>query len=97
MNTRSFQSGNTIRMMCTFRDFDQALVDPDVVKVKLYDYRYQPVSDTVLGEQHRLGVGEYFYDYPIPSGPKERVHYEWYAEKDGTVALKRDTFLINFI
>ena len=97
MHTKTFQVGNTIRLMCRFKDFNEELIDPALVKLKFYDYRYQMIHDVILGPANKLEAGVYFYDYQIPDGPKERLHYEWYAEDQGTIALKRDSFMISFL
>jgi hypothetical protein len=88
-----YQYGNTVRFECTFFDFDGNKIDPNSVKIVIYDYRYNIVFN---GEGLKNGVGEYFYDYTTEK-KEQKLFYEWYGEIDGKPSLKRGEFMTKFI
>lgn len=88
-----YQYGSTIRFEVTFYNFENEIVDPSLVKIKIYDYKYNVLLD-VIGT--KLTVGKYQHDYTIP--PKEqKLFYEWYGEIDGKPSLKRGEFMAKFV
>lgn len=98
--SNSFLSGNTIRLKCTFCDFVGKEVDPDIVKIKLYDYRYKIIEEHALTEAHKLLTGNYFFDFIIPNDIHyfdKTIYYEFYGEIEGTPSLNRGSFKIQFI
>ncbi len=91
-----FQSGNTIRLSCVFRDFDNQITDPTLVRIIFYDYKYKIIEETSLSQQNKNLDGSYFYDYIIPEG-HQKIFYEWYGEINGTPTIKREFFIVDFI
>jgi hypothetical protein len=93
----AYQTGNTIRLTCIFRDFDGVLRNPNLVKVKIYDQTYKVIQEESLGLANNTADGEYFYDYTIPLDARGKMYYEWYGEISGNPSLKRDSFKVTFI
>ena len=58
-----FQVGNTIRLSCTFTDFEGRKVDPVIVKVIIYDVLYKKINEYTLDVTNKLRVGDYYFDY----------------------------------
>lgn len=90
-----YQSGNTIRLECTFYDFDEKLIDPALISLRLYDAKYVLISTYSVGIGNRLSKGRYHYDYVAPM-TNATMWYEWYAEIDGLPSLEREQFKISF-
>jgi hypothetical protein len=91
-----YQYGNTVRLECDFFDFDNTSVDTQLVKVVIYDAKYEILSEIVLGEVNRKAVGKYFFDY-TSGNTAQKYYYEWYGEIDGTPSLNRGQFATKFI
>lgn len=92
-NTNVYQFGNTVRLECTFYNFSGALTDPENIKVKIFDYRYNLVSE---GLAIRESIGKYIFDY-VTEPEEQKVFYEWYGEIAGKPSLKREEFVTKFI
>lgn len=90
---KTYQYGNTVRLECAFHDFEGKKVDPQIVKVIIYNHLHKKIHE---GVGTRKGVGEYYYDYTT-EGKQGRVIYEWYGEIDGKASLKREQFVVKFI
>lgn len=90
-----YQYGNTVRFECSFYNFDEVKVDPDLIKIVIYDHKYTQLSETVLGASNKLDVGEYFFDYPTEE-KEQKLYYEWYGEINGKPSLKRNSFVTQF-
>jgi hypothetical protein len=93
----TYQIGNTIRLKCTFKDFDGQLRNPDMIKVKIYDQSFAVMSETTLGPTNNSDLGNWFYDYVIPMDARGKLYYEWYGEMQGSPSLKRDSFKVAFM
>lgn len=92
----TYQYGNTVRLDCVFYDFNSERINPDLVKIIVYNSRYEILTEEVMKAVNQRSVGEYFYDY-ITEGKKMTVYYEWYGEMNGKPSLKRGSFVTNFI
>lgn len=92
----TYQYGNTVRFECTFYDFNGNKIDPDMVKIVVYNYKYQVLFTEVLGINNKKNVGEYFFDY-VTESKEQKLFYEWYGEIDGKPSLKREEFMTRFI
>ncbi|UUV45950.1 hypothetical protein [Bacillus phage vB_BanS-Thrax1] len=91
-----YQYGDTVRFQCTFYNFEGEKIDPQMVKVVIYDQKYKIVAEHMITSENKKGVGEYFYDYTTPS-KAQKLYYEWYGEIDGTPSLRRGSFMTKFI
>jgi hypothetical protein len=91
-----YQYGNTIRFECNFFDFDDANVDPQLIKLIIYSNKYEIIHENILGAGNKVGVGEYFFDY-ITTKEIQKYYYEWYGEINGTPSIKRGQFSTVFI
>ena len=95
----TYQAGNTVRLTCAFKDYTSGTAkDPELIKVIIYDYRYNKIGEFTMTGTNKTGVGEYFYDYEIPFATKPtKFYYEWYGEISGSPSLKRGSFKVTFI
>ena len=90
-----FQIGNTIRLSCTFTDFEGRKVDPVIVKVIIYDVLYKKINEYTLDSTNKFKVGEYYFDYvPTKAG---KIFCEWYGEIVGKPAIKREALEVKFV
>lgn len=94
MLDRIYQTGNTVRLTCEFFDFNGEKAVPQIVKVKLYDERYNVKSEITNIQEE--SAGKYFLDY-VTEDEGAKIYYEWYAEIDGTPSLKRASFTTRFV
>lgn len=97
MGKEVYQSGQTVRLSCEFNNFKGEPVDPEIVKVIIYDEKYNKITDYSLGANSKTDVGKYFFDYKTDPNKEQRVYYEWYGEINGNPALKRSSFRTNWI
>lgn len=88
-----YQYGNTVRLECTFHEFNGSLVDPDNVKITVYDSRYNKIFE---GNGIRIETGKYFFDYTTEE-KEQKCYYEWYGEIEGKPSLKRGEFMTRFV
>lgn len=89
-----YQYGTTIRFVCTFYNFSGEPVDPQMVKIIVYDYKYNTIFNGVGLKS--APIGQYFYDYTTEM-KEQKLFYEWYGEIDGKPSLKRGEFMTKFI
>jgi len=92
-NINTYQYGNTVRFECSFFNFNNIKVDPQKIKLIIYDYKYNILFE---GVGIKKDVGEYFYDYTTEM-KEQKLYYEWYGEIDGKPSLKRGEFMTRFI
>ena len=91
-----YQSGNTIRLTCELCDFDGKITDPQIIKIKLYDQKFNVIKE--IEDIQRIDIGKFYYDFITDNNnSNKRYYYEWYAEIDGTPSLKRSSFMTRFI
>lgn len=89
---KEFTAGTTVRLKCTFKDFNDEKVDPAIVKLIIYNEKYEKESEH---QPQKKDVGEYFFDYVTDTNPRV-INYEWYGEIDGLPSIQRDRFTTNF-
>jgi len=82
-----YQQGNTVRLQGTFYDWDGNLIDPDLVKVIIYDVQYRQLNEYPLDASNRKSVGQYYLDWITDTVGS--FTYEMYAEISGTPSLQR--------
>lgn len=90
-----YQTGNIVRLQCEFKDFDGNLINPALIKFKLYDNKSTLVDEYTLDASYQLSQGVYYFDYTsyIPTD----VFYEWYGEINGNASIKRGKLRFRFI
>lgn len=95
----SYLSGDTVRLLCTFKDFAGNLATPTLINIKIYDQTYALLNTYSLDlTANQSSIGNYFYDFTIPSSyVNKTVYYEWYAEYNGVPSLNRSSFQVVFI
>jgi hypothetical protein len=63
------QSGDTIKLRATFKDWNGQLADPDSVEVAVYDSRDRPIESATLSADSKESTGVYNYIYtPLSPG-----------------------------
>jgi hypothetical protein len=87
-----YLDGNTVRLTCKFSDWDGAIANPSIVKLIIYNSRYQKINEFSLGPGNKTPDGAFYFDW-IPVDTGEFI-YEWYAELDGTPSLTRERISI---
>jgi hypothetical protein len=89
----TYQFGTTVRLECTFYNFDDNKFDPDIVKIKIYDSKYNVILEE---EGVKRSQGEYWFDH-VTDSKAQTLYYEWYGEIDGKPTIKRGQFMTRFI
>lgn len=89
-----YQYGNTVRFKCTFYDFDNNKIIPDIVKIIIYNHKYEVVHEVKIDDEDSDGA--FIYEY-ITEKKRQRLYYEWYGEINGKPSLKRGEFITDFI
>jgi hypothetical protein len=83
-----YQAGNTVRLECIFYDFNNQLIDPNNIKLKIYNNKYELINEFNVNKKD---LGKYYYDYTTLSEP-DYFYYEWYGEIDSLPSIKRGSF-----
>jgi hypothetical protein len=93
----TYQTGESIRLEATFNDLGNMPIDQDLVRFKVYDYKYNLINDFALDTvANKLSNGHYMFDYIAPTTP-QRIYYEWYGEKNGSPSIARGGFRTVFM
>ena len=92
----TYQYGNTVRFDCIFYDFNNEKINPDLIKIIIYNSRYEILHEELMSTNNQKNIGEYFYDY-VTEEKKQTLYYEWYGEINGKPSLKRGEFQTKFI
>lgn len=93
---RDYFSGDTVKLECEFKDYDGLEMHPDLVKLKIYDRKYNLIEEiTNLPYDSENGV--YFHYYTLPDGSSNTIIYEWYAEEGGMPTLIRQRMKYSFL
>jgi hypothetical protein len=90
----TYQYGTTVRFECTFFNFSGIPINPEMVKIIVYDYKYNIIFNGI--GLKTAEDGQYFYDYTTEM-KEQKLFYEWYGEIDGKPSLKRGEFMTKFI
>jgi hypothetical protein len=86
------QRGNTVRLTAIFKDWDEEFIDPAIVKVIVYDRRWQKVFELELLSDNRVDIGSYFLDYvPEQTGT---FYIEWQGRIESKPSLHRITMIV---
>lgn len=98
MNRYEFLGGDTIKITGKFKDYDETLVDPTDLQLKVYNGKFNLV-DTVSGAniiKDYVGVFHTEYKLPDVSQPWELI-FEWYGLVQGKPSLERIRVLVKFV
>lgn len=82
-------AGTTVRVINIFTNFEGTPQDPQIIKFKVYDRKYQLISEVTLGEDNKIETGKYFYDYITPIEPKQKHILEFYGEISNNPTIER--------
>lgn len=93
-----YLTGSTIRFQCTFNDFNNQKIDPQLIKLLLYNEKFVKVNEFILNSLNKLDTGVYFYDYiTSESDNYKKFYYEFYGEIGGKPSINRGEFSLRFI
>lgn len=81
----TYQTGNTVRLMAKFLDWEDADVAPELVKLVLYTTTFDKLEEFSVTDT--LPDGAYYYD--LQHHEARSLIYEWYGEIGGTPSLQR--------
>lgn len=91
-----YQTGNTQRFWCMFRDHNNKIIEPDMVKFRIMDTKTEkPIEEFDVPKTQRI-EGAYYYDFILPE-KAQVITYEWYSETGGYPNLKRKQFDTKFL
>ena len=83
-------AGSTARLSCKFTDFKGEFVDPEVVKLIIYNYKYKVLEEHTVSMKNELG--EYVHNLITNEKPQTYI-VEWYGEIDGYPSINREQFI----
>jgi hypothetical protein len=81
--------GDTIRLKGEFKGFDGEYVDPDDVKLVVYDGQQKEVAEVTPTHDD---TGKYYHDYVIPEGRTSTMYFEYIGTLGGMPILGRKSF-----
>ena len=88
-------AGDTVRLKCHFKTFDGTAVEPEDVKLTIYDANKQQIKQITLDDTNKENVGVYFYDYVLPDD-KQEIIFEFRGLCNNKPILVRDSVKIQF-
>lgn len=98
MNRYEFLGGDTVKITGKFKGYDEMLVDPTNLQLKIYNNKFNLV-DTVSGAdiiKTETGVFHTEYILPSVSSPLELI-FEWYGTVQEKPSLERIRILVKFV
>lgn len=98
MNIYEFLGGDTLKIIGRFRSFDEVLVDPTNIKIKIYNSRFELI-DTVEGPSIiKESVGVYYTEYVLPDTTRDvDLIFEWYGIINAKPSIDRVRVLVKFV
>lgn len=90
-------AGNTVRVANVFYDFNGEMVDPTLIKFRIYSEKYELEQEIDLGEGNRVRTGVYYYDYVTSEEPGVQKIVEFYGEIDGHPSFIRERIYTTFM
>lgn len=85
-----YQSGNTLRLECTFKGYDGAVVSPSLAKCRIYNYKKERIEELGLNK-----VGDKYQCHYTPA-VTGTYYAEFYGEEMGRPILVRKKFEVSF-
>lgn len=85
-----YQSGNTLRLECTFKGFDGNIIDPSLTKCRIYNYKKERIEEFELNKAENKYQCHYT---PVATGT---YYAEFYGEDLGRPILVRKKFEVSF-
>ena len=102
-------SGNTVRLKCEFKTFDDEYDDPDNITLKIFDKDKVQVGATIeITDAYKTDTGKYEYDYTIPALSTliedlsttliscTKIFYEFSGTLEGETLKGRDKIIVNW-
>ncbi|MBE2924759.1 hypothetical protein HPJ95_09645 [Anoxybacillus flavithermus] len=88
-------AGDTVRLKCHFKTFDEQLIDPADVKLTIYDSQKKLIEKFILDDSHKENVGIFYFDYILPMNQSEII-FEFSGVYNNKPILVRDSVKIQF-
>lgn len=92
MSSPYYQKGNTVKLEVEFYDWDDNLVDPERVQLKILDAQYNVIKTITPEQIGRIDVGKYQYYYITDT--EGVLYYEWLGYIDNRPSLKRRSIVV---
>lgn len=67
-------TGDTVRLIVKFRNFDGKAIDPTDAKLKIFSESEQTIEEIQLNDTNRLEVGVFYFDYIVPVGEGNLIY-----------------------
>lgn len=87
-------TGNTVKVTCQVRDFNDELIDPAEIKLRIYDEKYNLLNEYTSIDKN--GIGNYAYTLTLPETAGAYI-LEWYASIESYPFVKRKLIRIAFV
>jgi len=94
---KKYYAGDTVRIIFSFFDYGNELVDPTIVKVLFYNSKFVKIGEAVMGADNKISTGNYYYDYTSSSSYRDTLYYETYGEVNGFPSISRASMEFVFI
>ena len=102
-------SGNTVRLKCEFKTFDDEYDDPTSITLKIFDKDKTQIGATIeITDAYKTDTGIYEYDYTIPALSVliddlsttliscTKIFYEFSGTLEGETITGRDKIIVNW-
>lgn len=89
-------TGDTVRLKCHFKTFNGNSVDPNDIKLTIYDSTKTQIEQFILNDTNKENVGVYFYDY-VPALELNEFIFEFGGSYNNKPILARDSVQVKFI
>ena len=102
-------SGNTVRLKCEFKTFDDEYDDPSNITLKIFDRDKVQIGATIdITDEYKTDAGIYEYDYTIPALStliddlsttlinRTKIFYEFSGVLEGETIKGRNKIIVNW-
>ena len=102
--------GNTVRLKCEFKTFNDEYDDPDGITLKIFDKDKTQIGETIdITDAYTTETGIYEYDYVIPALSTliadlsttlincTKIFYEFSGTLEGDVITGRDKIIVTWV
>lgn len=98
MNQYEFLGGDTIKITGKFKDYNETLVDPTEVTLKVYNTSFDLVDTIEEADITRSSEGIYYVDYILTDVTRSlELIFEWYGVINSKPSLDRIKVLVKFV
>lgn len=91
----AYLSEETIKITATFRNFENELVDPDPIKLSIFNSAHEKIAEYEITNKISLGVFSIDYTFPFIK-QKTTLFYEIKGVIDGGNAVYKEMLEVDF-